>query len=370
MSKQNLNLATITLFFLVLLTPFLGGVLGADKTPQANENRNLATLPTFNDYWNYLKKYQSYFDDHSTFRGFMVKADHQFKIDFLNISPNPGVALGKNDWLFYVPDDTLIDTLNGHPFTSTELSEIKKNLETTQKHFESQGIKYYFLVAPNSQTIYPEFLPANFQKANPASRLEQISKLLQETNSPASFINPVNDLKNSKNKSQLYRKFDTHWNDYGAFIAYTTLMTKISQDFPNLKPYPINDFNIQYSPSKYKDLELLLGLTGNYNEPEPYFSSKKPTPTLLTESCSKPYEQCAEVIYQKQNSNEPKLVMYRDSFGVSLIPFIANHFSNSQFYWKVIPHSVEEVTQEKPDIIIVELTERELWRLPDKLFSF
>ncbi len=59
----------------------------------------------------------------------------------------------------------------------------------------------------------------------------------------------------------------------------------------------------------------------------------------------------------------PRLVMFRDSFGFCLIPFLAEHFSFSLFQWAWAPTTNIVVDQEiieqyNPDIVIIELVDR------------
>ena len=54
--------------------------------------------------------------------------------------------------------------------------------------------------------------------------------------------------------------------------------------------------------------------------------------------------------------NAPKLLMFRDSFAVYLMPYLDEHFSRSVYVWTpiLIPDIIEK---EKPDIVVQEIME-------------
>jgi hypothetical protein len=53
----------------------------------------------------------------------------------------------------------------------------------------------------------------------------------------------------------------------------------------------------------------------------------------------------------------PKLVMFRDSFGSALVPFLAEHFRRSLFLWQ---HDFDPaiIAAERPDYVVWEITSR------------
>jgi len=62
------------------------------------------------------------------------------------------------------------------------------------------------------------------------------------------------------------------------------------------------------------------------------------------------------------NNNLPKAVIFRDSFGAAIQPFISEHFSRITWIWK---HKIDLklIEEEQPDFVIVELVERYLGSL-------
>jgi hypothetical protein len=60
-------------------------------------------------------------------------------------------------------------------------------------------------------------------------------------------------------------------------------------------------------------------------------------------------------------SDLPRLVMFHDSFGGALQPFFAEHFSKAVFVSKGMGFEEALLEQERPQVVLQELTERYLW---------
>ena len=367
MKKKNLILTII--FGLILISPTVLGYFEIGKNFVLEENRDLAYKPKMGIYEKFPKLFTNYFNDHFGLRKQFIVSDRWIRFKLFGVSPNKAITIGKNNWLFYTPDVNYIDSVNAQGFSQGELEQIKNNLEKVQKDFKNLGINFYFLAAPNKQSIYPEFLPSYMKKIRPESRLDQLSEFLKNDKKIA-FINPKNELLAAKETEVLYLKYDTHWNDLGAFIAYQKLFQRISDDFKNIKAKDINDFEIEEKEVPNNDLAQQMGVAGKFKEKEMLFENKKTRAKTVFEDCPKAYTLCPLKILEVHDNKLPKMVMFRDSFGVGLIPFIAEHFQRSYFYWGSIPFSNSIIKKEKPNIVIMELTERELWRLKDKLFEF
>ena len=51
-------------------------------------------------------------------------------------------------------------------------------------------------------------------------------------------------LKAARQDQDVYYKTNTHWNGYGAFIAYTTIINALGSSYPELKPYKTADLEL------------------------------------------------------------------------------------------------------------------------------
>lgn len=360
------------LFFLIIIClPLTSLIFNFDFAVKLEENRVLAKTPKFDikNISKFPKDFVIFFNDQFPLRSFLVRTNNQWKVSILNSSTNKEVTIGRGDQLFLTADLNYTETLNADFFTESELSQINKNLKEVASYLNSKNIKFYVMIAPLAQSIYPENLPVNFRKVNNTSKLDQIDKYLT-SNTLIKFINPKDDLINTKAKSQLYRKYDSHWNSIGAFIVYNKLVGELSKDFPQIIPKKFNEYKITYKVSNRKDLESLLGLTNFYFETEPVLENINEQKKVNLPECAGLKIKCSFVEIEGKNKSYPKVLVYRDSFFSSLIPFFADHFSKSTYIWEQFPYSTELIEKEKPELVIFELTEREISTLTTNLFNF
>jgi hypothetical protein len=366
---KDKNLLPIILFVIFLFFPLVALLLGLNSGIVMDENRQLAAKPKIGLYKEFPMLFTNYFNDHFGLRKWLITSDRMMRYKLFNVSPNKAITIGKENWLFYTPDVNYIDSVNAQPFSQGDLSQIKNNLLNIQNNFKEKGIKFYFLAAPNKQSVYPEFLPDYMIKVGSKSRLDQLTEYFAGSNDVA-FISPKNELLQMKSKNAVYLKYDTHWNEMGAFVAYQKLFQRISQDNESIQAKKISDFVKSTKEAPNNDLAVQMGVEGNFKEKEPGLANKNEKAKIVFEDCPKIYTGCPLTIRETSDSTLPKLVMFRDSFAASLIPFISEHFKRSYYFWGSIPYSMTIVEKEKPEIVVMEITERELWRLKDKLFEF
>lgn len=238
----NTNFNTIlfvAFFILILFAPFVG-----KKQDESLEKRILKEFPEWRwtNVWKFFKEYQAYFEDRFAFRNELIDLNGKIRYEFINGTElTPNVALGKDNWLFYCDNDYLnyIST----PFSKEELKQFNYNLNIITKWFQNKGINYYLTIAPVKAMVYKEMMPDYMKIRTEFSRYNQLKSYL-EKNSSIQFISYLDELKEGKKQQEIYYKTDTHWNEIGAFIGYTKIMNVISKDYPELKPYKIEEFNV------------------------------------------------------------------------------------------------------------------------------
>ncbi len=175
---------------------------------------------------------------------------------------------------------------------------------------------------------------------------------------------PIQDAK-AKYKKSIYYSNDSHWTQFGAYFAYETIINYIHKDFPNMpSPIPFNKIKWGEGDDDNGDLAKLICLNtvikrhiyvpvnkriGDFHPikaPDyPEFLSIYPM-----------------LFYQSKDTLAPKLIMFRDSYSNALIPYFATNFSRQGYLWTPVfyPTIIEK---EKPDIVITELAERNIYEL-------
>ncbi|MBL7931979.1 MAG: hypothetical protein JNL60_08755, partial [Bacteroidia bacterium] len=185
-------------------------------------------------------------------------------------------------------------------------------------------------------------------KKDTLAKCDQLIRYIQETKTNLKLIDVREELLAEKKKTQVYKKYDSHWNSYGAFIGYTALMNEMRKDIPSLKPLQLSDFNITWEDEGAGDLSILLGL--NLKENSPVFKLKNDSSLSIT----LPTDGFPANTYIVQNdhaSTQLTALIYRDSFSWALIPFLQHHFKKMVLLSNAV-YSAEMVKKVKPDVVI------------------
>ena len=359
--------ALIIGFLLAILLPGLAMIVKGDRA-SSQENRQLAPFPPLsldgNELAAFPERFNLYFNDHFGFRSQLVRGQALAKIRWLKVSSSADVVCGKAGWLFYAGEDSIAGYRAAQPFTEAELKRWTRVLEGRRRWLARRNIYYVFTVAPDKHTVYPEYMPEQIKRVRDESRLDQLIAYLKE-NSGVEVVDLRPALLDAKRRYPIYYQTDTHWNDYGAFVAYEEITRALHKLLPAIEPLPESDFNFQSEQTAGKDLANILGLADAFTETT---VSLRPRRGFHALSSNQPLERStiestATFASEQPGRELPRLVMFRDSFANRLIPFLAENFSRAVYVWDANfePALVE---QEHPDVVLDEIVERKFMAAP------
>ena len=178
------------------------------------------------------------------------------KVDLEDIVPGlvaQNVYVGHDGWMFY--GGTIKDYTEECTYSDNRLNFLSKKLIERLNFCEENGIKLYFVVTPNKNSVYPEYMATEGVEMAENRTLDVILNYLSE-NTELNVIDCRKGLFAAKEQypdENLYYKLDTHWNNHGGFAAYTQIMEAVSKDFPNAVTYTKDDYQIDYFDSYMKD---------------------------------------------------------------------------------------------------------------------
>ena len=176
-------------------------------------------------------------------------------------------------------------------------------------------------------------------------------------------------LQDARQDQDVYYKTDTHWNGYGAFVAYRTIIDALGSSYPELKPHETADLKLITTDTDLLDLPHMLQLN-LITEPTFFFVPKAPFVQTLPPSEANNYNQSSWI----PDSDLPKLLMFHDSFGIMYLnDYLSMNFGKSNFIRLISWHEYltrKSIQYFEPDVIIIEVVERHLEVLPDYLSSF
>jgi hypothetical protein len=232
------------------------------------------------------------------------------------------------------------------------LDQWVKNQEQRRAWLAARGIQYLLVVVPSKQTVYPQYLPDGLAKIHDESHFDEILDRFRQSGSKVKLIDVCAPILAARSADRLYHKTDSHWNDLGAYIGYRTILDAVNQALPEKQvvPHGPGDFDRQEAWTTGGNLASLMNLEDVFEEFRISLIPRYPVPALVT----------IDGTTLAANVNDPRLprlVMFRDSFAVALLPMLTPHFSRSVFRWtdELDPGLIE---REKPDLVISEFLER------------
>ncbi|HEX8136050.1 MAG TPA: hypothetical protein VF544_00525 [Pyrinomonadaceae bacterium] len=349
----------IALFVLALYLPIMGTTIKIDASPTQQENRTAVPFPSLSLNWQMLRefpdRFKLYFDDNFGFRKLLIRWQAIAKVKWLGISSSKRVIVGREGWLFFAGERSLESYRRTDPLSQEQLARWRQVLEARRDWLAQRGIRYLFTVAPDKHSIYPEYMPPGIVRLGQQSRLDQLIAYLRQ-HSDIEILDLRPALFEAKTRHRIYHLTDTHWNDYGAFVAYQSIIKEVTKSFPEVQPLPESALEVSRQQTTGKDLATMLGLPDKFTEDD---FSVRPRPEFAAEirgNASEPYEL---VVAEQKGSGLPRLVMFRDSFAAPLVPFLATHFSRSVFIWNK-ELNLRLIEAERPGIVIHEIVERYL----------
>lgn len=375
--KKIMDIAIILIFIGIIAIP----LVCFNKNPNkilTTENRGTTQAPkmfledgkTLNIH--FISQFDKYVNDNLGFKEkavvFRLIQMYQLfhKVDI------PNYMMGKEEHLFYTNDGLMIQTFQQKDlFTEEQKERFYNALKDTNNFFESTGAKFYFMTIPDKEQIYPEYYPESIQRYQDITKLEQFADYVKSKND-IDIFHVKDALLQSKGEDLLYYKnYDsTHWNMNGAFVGYQEIMKNLKKDFPQLKVFSKEDFNIVSEKSKgtLGHLSSIDSLCKLYHFDDTLYSyefkeEKKAVDTMGT--VPEGVELNSDVIYyhyiNEANSNAPKLLIVGDSYIYSfMLPLLAESFSEVYFIGFV--EESEKIAdfqkKVKADIVLYENVER------------
>ena len=355
-------------FILFLCLPTCKMLFDKKNEVLTSENRKSASYPIFRfrgqsdpilSVVKYLHDINAYYSDHFGFRSEFLKIFRFCKVSLFSVNPFPEkVVMGDNHWYFLGNSfsEVIKESKGITCFSESQLKIIENNINIIGEDCRLRGIKLYVAIAPNKHTVYGQYLP--IIKSKKPTKLEQVISRMKRHQ--LNIIDLKRDFSIYHDK-RLFYLHGTHWNSFGSFLGYRTLMDYIIRDFPGLKMFSINDFKLDTIISETNDLIGMLDLKIPEEEVimEPKYASnaqqespKLPVPDYYTRS-SNGYE-----VRFVNNKRPFKVLIFRDSFFNAMIPFFKESFGESVLIWSGYDRRLIDI--EKPDLIICEVVEREI----------
>ena len=165
-------------------------------------------------------------------------------------------VIGRDEWLFFGNQQSRgIDQYRGILQLDPDgLSESLAYFGSIRDELAIRGIPFIVAIAPDKHSIYPEHLPSYLSRAGTSPT----DQLVAHDPSGELFLDLRHTLLDAKRRSPLilYCKNDSHWNQFGAYLAYLEIMRRITTGEP--LEFADSDFVRRASP--FGDIVPMVGV--------------------------------------------------------------------------------------------------------------
>lgn len=373
--NRPVELAIIFIFIVALFVPLLSWTLQKDALYSEAEKRELQQFPSITTQGSvvgFTRSFDSYFQDHFGLREWLIHQYHrELKKRFGKSSGLP-VLEGTDNWLFFTGfGDKVLEDLQGKlRFSEGEEQRFRHLLAEKKAWLGKQGVAYVFMVAPNKQSIYPEYMPQHYQQFQKTSRLDHLlTGSHNNDNEKLLDVRPY--LRQKKSEARLYDKSDTHWNSQGAFFVYQVLMERIQTLFADFQPRENFHFLPDWQAGIGGDLAEMSGIKQSTVEQRPvldrsdFSALEKPISEELAGLLSLPQ---FKPFYTENKNGRLRVLVLHDSFFNKITGFTSESFQQAFYVWQYYDKSTMEFLNREnlstllelyqPDLVIEETVER------------
>lgn len=322
------------------LTPF-------KKTDSTKEKRQLAEAPKIKKdgklNFDYFDEFEKYFSEHFAFRQELVNADGRLKSTVFGTSPNKDVIVGKDGWLYY--GATVNDFLNINMLSQRGINNILSNIELMNDYCSQHGADFLFMIAPNKNSVYPEYMPFNYVSSDNKDNYERLAESLKDKDY---WCDMKETILNTDSSMPLYHKTDTHWNNMGAYAGHVKLMEMLGHKFcPAGTRWFTRDDRLGdlaamiYPAEDAKDTQVYNDYEFTYNYRGRFKGLDDITINTICET------------------GEDTLLMWRDSYGEAILPYMAESYASAEFS-RSVPYRMDNINGGD---VILEIVERNIGNL-------
>ena len=342
--KKTLYILFIALFFLLCAVPVAGLFLGGASPAAANEAPAVVPSVTkfdgavntgfFTDLQNYVNK------------AFFLRLDcitgwDRLCADVFHTSANDSVLLGPDGWLFF--GEVVNDISGANQLTDDEIWASARSLYLMQEYAESEGAKFIFTVPCGKYTLYPEHVPSYVTVADSSNRERLTAALREQGVNYADLYEAFTAV-----DEELYWQWDSHWNARGAALGADTILA--AADMPG----GWFDGGFTEEVSHFGDLYEMLYPKGTARETD--YTTVQPLEFQYTSNFNS-YDDM--IITTEREGAEGSLLLFRDSSGRNLYPYLAERFGTA-YISRLNNYRLNLISEQNATVVVAELAERTL----------
>jgi hypothetical protein len=340
----------------VLVSPALPGFVAAvvhdPSSFDAERNRLRAATPLWND----------------------AVAFYTDALYALGVSGRPGAAeVGRDGWVFLgdIFSGDFSQSLGRRVLDDRDIASWTQTLTLETKWLAARDIPSAIVIAPSKGTIYPDRLPRWSDGGAHTSAFDRVLAA-----APAlAIIDTRTALRDARRNADTYSALNSHWTDYGAYIAWSNIAPELARRIPalaSLRAPALASIGVEDGHNEFAGM---LGLeapnawtTYRLDQPLGDFTivAADGSEHTATAGAATDLLDLPRTTRNEHARTSARALVLRDSSGNSLSPFLQDAFRETyQFDHKLgapnhWPNLAALVERYRPDLVLWVITERYL----------
>ena len=359
----------VALFGFGLIAPALDLVLRPDSARStAPEHRTAAALPRWPATRTALREFphalELYVGDSLGWRDQLLRWNSLQQLELFGRFPSSSLYTGRDGWWYYGENDGISAWRGLKPFREGELEYWRRSLETQRDWLRARGIEFLFVLAPNKETIYPEHLPAGYERLGP-TRMEQFAEYMAQ-HSDVHFLDLratlLAEKRNDTQDDLLYYPLGTHWTQRGAWIAYREILHALRAKLTCLSEAQIANFVVKRGAQQGDSWADRLYAADRFRQACYEYDPRDGFKFVTLKTDDRP----GVIRRQCPGADCESLLLLHDSFGFKTDCFLAEHFRH-QLQCSQIALEEDLVDEARPQAVIEIYAEFKLLIAPPRL---
>ena len=214
------------------------------------------------------------------------------------------------------------------------------------------GIQYRLLVIPAKENVYSEYLPERIGAwVTPETTMTPAGRFLITKGNDIPVVDLMKRFRREKSTADLYFKTDSHWNEFGGFVATEELMASLN---PEHVPTP---YRIEEHSTDGGNEAKILGIQETVREFYPRIVINDSRQATMADRSPIQMDTINLGGFDKASLKTVcptapfgSAMIFHDSFGVALVPFISRQFRKCTFVWHAF--EPEFIQSDRPEFII------------------
>lgn len=161
-----------------------------------------------------------FLSDHFGLRGELVRAHGRLRYA-VDLPADLRVVIGRDNWLFLNGDGT-IEQSTGKVLREARITSFADRVAKLREHLAAKGAQLVVAIPPNGSTVNRARLPAWAGDAPSVTEYDLMMRALSDRGVTAVDLRVPLAAANAT--APVYRRTDTHWNKFGALVAYNAVV--------------------------------------------------------------------------------------------------------------------------------------------------